>query len=248
MLRILSVSAAAAVRGLRVSQEPALLVDPRLREESRLGPGIVRAASSEAADPEFTNTLNERFSVRSPGEFNLVGMPKDADIVSPSAAALVINATLEDVGRKDCDDLLIRKVTAFGTKLGSVTSLEFSIGSEDFNTTDALGLKIDGVSKTLEEFLAAMPTCTFTRPREVALPTSHSYRHRKAMYTSICNFGGGSNTITLTWSSVWRRSYGTVYYQNDLEVSVSGVGSDPAGLLGPDDHSWTQQIDSRCAR
>lgn len=246
MFRILSMSAAAAVSGLHVSQEPMLVVDPHLRE-SRLGPGVVKAASSAALDPEFTNTLNEKFNVDWPGEYNLIGMPKDADIVSPSAAAFVVNATLEDTGRKDCDDLLIRKITVFGTKLGSISSLEFNIASEDFNTTDALGLKIDGVSKTAAEFLADMPTCTFTRPRVVALPTRHSYRKRTAMYSATCNIGDVPNTITLTWSSVWRKAYGDVYYQNDLEVFVSGVGSDPAGLLGPDDHSWVQQVHGACA-
>ncbi|CAK0909779.1 unnamed protein product [Prorocentrum cordatum] len=181
------------------------------------------AGSSSELDPEFTNTLNEKFHVAWPGEFNLIGMPKDADIVSPSSALLVVNATLEDVGLKDCDDLLIRKVTVFGTKLGSVSSLEFTIGSDDFNTTDALGLKIDGVSKTVTEFLAEMPTCTFTRPRVVALPTKNSFRKRSAMYSAICNIGDVPNTLTLTWSSVWRKNYGDVYYQNDLEVFVSGA-------------------------
>ncbi|CAK0899931.1 unnamed protein product [Prorocentrum cordatum] len=242
MLRVLSLSAAAAVSGLHVSQEPMQLLG------SRHGSGVVRAASSAALDPEFTNTLGEKFHVAWPGEFNLIGIPKDADIVSPSAADLVVNATLEDVGLKDCDDLLIRKVTVFGTKIGSFTSLEFSIGSDDFNTTDALGLKIDGVSKTVTEFLADMPTCTFTRPRVVALPTKNSFRKRSAMYSAVCNLGDVPNTVTLTWSSVWRKNYGDVYYQNDLEVFVSGVGSDPAGLLGPDDHSWTQQIHSACTR
>merc|ERR1719263_822447 len=125
---------------------------------TRLGYGVVKAASSSSQDPEFTNTLNEKFHVSAPGEFNLIAMPNTADIVSPSTADLVVNATLEDVGQKDCDDLLIRKVTVFGTKLGNVSSLEFDIGSDDFNNTDAMGLKIDGVAKTVTQFLADVPT------------------------------------------------------------------------------------------
>jgi len=240
MLRILSMSAAAAVSGLQVSQEPMQLLG------TRLGYGVVKAASSSAQDPEFTNTLNEKFHVSLPGTYNLIAMPNTADIVSPSAADLVVNATLEDVGQKDCDDLLIRTVKVFGTKLGNVTSLEFSVGSDDFNNTDAMGLKIDGVSKTVTQFLADVPTCTFTRPRTVALPTKNSYRKRTATYSAICNIGDVPNTITLTWSSVWRKNVGAVYYQNDLEVFVSGVGSDPAGLLGPDDHSFVTQWHSVC--
>jgi len=251
MLRVLCMSAAGVVSGLQASPEPTLLVDSsnlasRLGSESRLGSGVVKAASTVAKDPEFTNTLNEKFNVPMPGEHNLIGMPKDADIVSPSGAELVVNATLEDIGRKDCDDLLIRKVNVFGTNLGSVSSLEFGIGNEDFNSTDALWLKIDGVNKTYTEFLAEMPTCTFTRPRVLALPTATSYRHRTAMYTAVCKMGAVPNDITVTWSHVFRKNFGEVYYQNDLEIYVSGVGNDPAGLLGPDDHSYVSQVHSFC--
>jgi hypothetical protein len=244
MFRVMCVSAAAVASGLEASPEPALLVDPSKLLSgkgltTRLGSGVVKAASS--LDPEFTNTLGEKFHVDEPGTFNLIGMPKD------TGADLVVNATIEDVGRKDCDDLLIRSVSVFGSKLGSVSSLEFGIASEDFNVTDALWLKIDGVNKTLTEFLAAMPTCTFIRPRTVALPHANSFRHRTSMYTAICDIGDIPNKITVTWSSVFRRAFGAVYYQNDLEVYISGVGSDPAGLLGPDDHSYTSWVHSPCA-
>jgi len=184
-----------------------------------------------------------------PGEHLLIGMPNTADPSSPSGAQLVVNATLEDIGHKDCDDLLIRKVSVFGQKLATASSLEFSIANEDFNNTDALWLKIDGVNKTYTEFLAERPDCTFTRPRVVALPTANSFRHRTQMYSAVCRIGENPvNEITVIWSHVWRKAFGpqNVYYQNDLEVYVSGVGNDPAGLLGPDDHSWVEQVHSYC--
>jgi len=243
MLLILSLSAAAAVSGLQVSQEPMQLLG------SRLGAGVVRAASSASAalDPQMFNVLGEDFHVDVEGVHTLIKMPKDADIESPSAVDFGVNATLEDVGKKDCDDLLIRQVDVFGTKLGgSVTSLTFFIASDDFNITDVLGLQVNGVNKTVTEFLAEMPVCKIDRPRTVNLPTKNSFRKRSKMYRAICDIGDVPNTVTVIWSSVWRKAYSDVYYQNDLEVYISGVGSDPGGLLGPDDHSWVQQVHSPC--
>jgi hypothetical protein len=243
MLRyLLSAVAAVAVVGLQVSesQEPMQL----------MGSGVV-----SALDPELTNTLGEKFHVTLPGEWNLIGIPRGFDPSNTGAAELVVNATIEDVGQKDCDDLLIRKVSVFGQKLGSsITSLEFSVGSDVFNDTATMGLIVNSASGSTDAsgdpatFVQLVPQCQITRPRgPIAEPTKNSFRKRTKLFTAICSLEKGANVITLTWSTVWRGfSGGSLYYQNDLEVYVSGVGDDPAGLLGPDDHTAASRMVTGC--
>lgn len=234
MIRILSLSAAAAVSGLQVSQEPMQLLG------SRLESGVVKA--SAGADPEFINSRLEKFNVPIPGEFHAIQKPPD------DGAELGVNCTLEDVGRKECDDLLIRHVKITGTKLGACgSSLEFFISSENFNNSDALGIQLDGVNKTVAELLADCPACSFDRPRSIQLPVKDSVRHRTKMYRARCEFGTTpyENTVTVIWNSVWRKYMGDVYYQNDMDFFVSNVG-DASGLLGTDDHDFTQQWESEC--
>jgi len=238
----LGAAVVAAVSGLQVTdpQEPTQL----------MGSGVV-----SALDPELTNTLGEKFHVTLPGEWNLIGIPRGFDPSDTGAADLVVNATIEDVGLKDCDDLLIRKVSVFGQKLGSnITSLEFSVGSDVFNDTAAMGLIVNtpsGSTNATDDpaaFVQLVPQCQITRPRgPIAEPTKNSFRKRTKLFTAVCSLEKGANVITVTWSTVWRGfNAGSVYYQNDLEVFVSGVGDDPAGLLGPDDHTEASRMVTGC--
>jgi hypothetical protein len=238
----LGAAAVAAVSGLQVTdpQEPLQL----------LGSRVV-----SALDPELTNTLGEKFHVTLPGEWNLIGIPRGFDPSNTGAAELVVNATIKDVGEKDCDDLLIRKVSVFGQKLGSnITSLEFSVGSDDFNETATMGLIVNSPSGSTNAtadpaaFVQLVPQCQITRPRgPIAEPTKNSFRKRTKLFTAICSLENGANVITVTWSTVWRGlDAGSVIYQNDLEVYVSGVGDDPAGLLGPDDHTAASRMVTGC--
>jgi len=243
----LGAAAVAAVSGLQVTdpQEPMHLMGSRV---------------VSALDPELTNTLGEKFHVTLPGEWNLIGIPRGFDPSNTGAADLVVNVTIEDVGLKDCDDLLIRKVSVFGKKLGSnITSLEFSVGSDVFNETATMGLIVNSASTSAglmstnatadpAAFVQLVPECQITRPRgPIAEPTKNSFRKRTKLFTAICSLEKGANVITVTWSTVWRGlNAGSVYYQNDLEVYVSGVGDDPAGLLGPDDHTAASRMVTGC--
>jgi len=238
----LGAAAVGAVSGLQATdpQEPMQLMGSRV---------------VSALDPELTNTLGEKFHVTEPGEWNLVGIPRGFDPSNTGAAELVINATIEDVGLKDCDDLLIRKVSVFGSKLGgNITSLEFSVGSDVFNETATMGLIVNSASGSTNAtadpaaFVQLVPECQITRPRgTIAEPTKNSFRKRTKVFTAICSLEKGANVITVTWSTVWRGlNAGSVYYQNDLEVYVSGVGDDPAGLLGPDDHTAASRMVTGC--
>ncbi|CAK0816715.1 unnamed protein product [Prorocentrum cordatum] len=238
----LGAAVVAAVSGLQVT-------DPQ-DSMQLMGSRVV-----SALDPELTNTLGEKFHVTLPGEWNLIGIPRGFDPSDTGAADLVVNATIEDVGLKDCDDLLIRKVSVFGQKLGSnITSLEFSVGSDVFNETAAMGLIVNtpsGSTNATDDpaaFVQLVPQCQITRPRgPIAEPTKNSFRKRTKLFTAVCSLENGANVITVTWSTVWRGfNAGSVYYQNDLEVFVSGVGDDPAGLLGPDDHTEASRMVTGC--
>jgi len=217
-----------------------------------------------ALDPELTNTAGETFHVTTPGEWNLIGLPKDYDTTAPETAVLVIDATLVDPETKPCEDLLIKKVTIKGKSLGpSITSLVFSVESDVFNDTAALGLAVGTPSGTSSydpsAFVALVPQCSITRPRaNVTVPTKNSFRKRTKVFSAICTLTSGSgagvltNVVTMYWSTVWRgvdwSNNDKPSYMNDLEVYVSGVGTDPAGLLGKDDHSAATKMRAGCPK
>jgi len=209
-------------------------------------------------DPELTNTLGETFHVTEPGTWNLIGMPKTFDTASPETADLVIDASIEDVGTAACDDLLLRKVYIKGKKLGTnITMLCLSVETDVFNDTNAIGLSLSTPTESntmydVTTFVEKFPGCTITRPRNtIAPPTKKSWRKRTKLFTATCSLDGGNNVVTVHWSTVyrgWDRTTATAIYKNDLEVYVSGVGTDPAGLLGPDDHSHAAKAVPGCPK
>lgn len=243
MRAVLAAVFALAVAGLQVKDDD----NDAPSDEDTTQAGVV-----SALDPELTNSALEKFHVSVPGSYTMIGMPADADPGSPETSQLMVNADFAKLTSEKCEDVMIRKITVQGTKLKTnLTKMEFSIVSDTFNTTDALGLGIikvrDGQTTTLSDMtlvdFSNNTDCLWYKPKGyVKAPTKHSYRQRSRIYMAECTLvdtDPANNVIIMVHlSTVWRgeTTSGQPIYANDLSFSISNVKKDSIGLLGTDSH------------
>jgi hypothetical protein len=218
------------------------------------GPSIygnltMRAGSVAALDPELSRTDGVKIHVTVPQEYLMIGIPADLDMANPSAAELMVEADFQKLTTQPCEDLMIRKVTVQGSKLGTnITKLEFSIADDAFSnsSTAVLGLKVtnkreDGreqeitfsdtlpasaLIKPVEHFTLYAVYCTVSRARGfIKPPTKHSFRFRQPLFEVECSLDYGTHDIKIVFNSVWRGNNGVRdILANDLSLYISNVG------------------------
>jgi len=187
---------------------------------------------SGGGDPHMVNLRGKRFEVRRPGIHTLFVVPRGAP---REKAELNVRANVTTLdGHMACPKFPPLYMTRFeldGSWLGAFRSLEFSTGTNSFNSSKTFGLSVNGSGNiSVWEFVRLMPPGL----AEVTMPTPKPHRNpHKHVDTMQIRLRLGPSILTVGWAHT-RSSR-----SNWLWLAASGLaGLQVGGILGDDDITW----------
>lgn len=193
------------------------------------------------ADPHVTNLDGVKFDIMKADTHRLVQIPRYA---AHADTMLQVDAVIEDLVPHWCEGLFIRKLTLMGKWVEEFGSLEFSTGTNEFNTSRTLRVRARGneTDFTTEELFR------YTSPNvvQVTYPQARLGKAEKKLHTKhvTLHLGGAVLEVTQQHERIQKKG---VNYLNFGVSRLSRVGiADVGGLLGSDDHHQVSQIPAEC--
>lgn len=121
------------------------------------------------------------------------------------------------------------------TPMGLKVTNKRENGMEQTITFSDLPPGRDPLVKPVDHFSLYAVYCSLHQPKGyIKKPTMYSYLHRQPLWIVECRPNYEQHKIRIVWNAAWRGVLpnGRDNLKVDMSVSISDVGTDPAGLMG----------------